>query len=250
MNYTRYFLPVWRMCFSKACVGLLLLLTLPASAQTLHLVTEEWPGLIDDTPQGPAGVLWEISKDVLESMGYEVKLEFVPWRRAQRLVLDNVRDGIVGLGATEEREVIFRFPGEALLDSETAVYTLREKHFQYENLDSLKGMSVGVSPGYTYSSEIRAATHFEKVNTPTIESGLKMLLLGRIDAMLANRDVVRGQVTRLGIADQIKASEKPISGGPVYLVFSPETSVEFLDAFTEALKRFKSTGAYGIEGIR
>ncbi|MBK1886826.1 substrate-binding periplasmic protein [Marinobacter sp. DY40_1A1] len=250
MNHTQYFLLPWAVRLRKAFAGLVLLLALPASAQTIHLVTEEWPGLIDDTPQGPSGVLWDISRDVLESMGYDVKLDFVPWKRAQRLVSENSRDGIIGIGITDEREKIFRFPEEALLVSETAVYTLKEKGFEYEGLDSLRGMNVGVSPGYVYSSEVRAATHFEQVDMPTIESGLKMLLLGRIDAMLANRNVVRGQGERLGITHQIRASEKPVSGGPVYLVFSPGTSSEFLEAFSQSLKRYKNSGAYAVDGLR
>ncbi|WP_417516994.1 substrate-binding periplasmic protein [Marinobacter sp.] len=225
--------------FFKVCVALCLAFTLPVSAQTIHLVTEEWPGLINDTPQGPGGALWEISRDVLESMGYVIKLDFVPWKRAQRLVLQNERAGIVGIGLTPDRETMFRFPEEALLVSETAVYSKQEGAFQYENLDSLKGMRVGVSPGYTYSSEIKSATHFEQVDMPSIESGLKMLLLGRIDAMLANRYVVWIQAERLGVADRIKASEKPVSSGPVYLAFSPETSTEFLEAFSSALKHYK-----------
>ncbi|MFP3979305.1 MULTISPECIES: substrate-binding periplasmic protein [Marinobacter] len=250
MNNTYYFFPVWRVCFCKVFAGLALLLALPASAQTLHLVTEEWPGLINDTPQGPSGVLWEISRDVLASMGYQIKLDFVPWKRAQRLVAESARDGIIGMGITDEREKVYQFPEEALLVSETAVYTLKDKSFEYDGLDSLTGMNVGVSPGYTYSPEVRAATHFEQVSMPTIESGLKMLLLGRIDAMLANRNVVWKQGEQLGIENQIKASGKSVSGGPVYLAFSSDISGEFLEAFSHALKRYKDTEAYVVDGLR
>ncbi|HDZ36803.1 MAG TPA: transporter substrate-binding domain-containing protein [Marinobacter sp.] len=233
----RFFYPVCWANFRKTCAGLFLLFALPASAQTLHLVTEEWPGLINDTPQGPSGVLWDISKDALESMGYEVTLEFVPWKRAQRLVLGNDRDGILGIGLTAERESRFNFPKRALLVSETAVHTKQEREFQYENPASLSGMKVGVSPGYKYSPEITESKQFERVNMPSIESGLKMLLLGRIDAMLANRHVVRVQAERMDIADRINASEKPVSGGLIYLAFSPETSAELLEAFSSALER-------------
>jgi len=250
MNFPRYFRPVWPVRFRNVCVGLLLFCVLPVSAQPLHLVTEEWPGLINDTPQGPSGVLWEISRDVLENMGYEVKLDFVPWKRAQRLVLSNERDGIIGIGVTDQRETLYRFPVEALLVSETAVCTTKEQAFQYEDLDSLKGMKVGVSPGYTYSTEIKTATHFEKVDMPSIDSGLKMLMLGRIDAMLANRIVIGIQAERLGFSDRIKASEKPVSGGPVYLAFSPETSAEFLTAFSDALKHYKNSEDYAVGGLQ
>lgn len=78
MNPPRFSYPVWWAAFRRGCAGLFLLFALPVSAQTLQRVTEEWPGLINDTPQGPSGVLWEISRDVIESMGYDLTLELVP----------------------------------------------------------------------------------------------------------------------------------------------------------------------------
>lgn len=227
--YRRYLLPA---CF-------LLLWAVPLSAQTLRLVTEEWPALIDNTTEGADGILWDISRDVLEGMGYQVEIEFVPWKRAQRLVLEGKRDGIVGIGFTRDRGDRFRFPAHHLLISETAVFSRRDRHVPYTGVASLAGLKVGVSPGYSYSSEVREATHFEKVDMPAIDSGLKMLMLGRVDAILVNRYVAWSEAERMGIAGQLVASEQAISGGPVYLAFRPGISPRFLETFSAALGQYK-----------
>lgn len=220
--------------------GLLLLLaTSIVSAERLRLVTEEWPSLIDDTEDGPTGILWEISRDVLTDLGYEVTLEFVPWKRAQLLVLEGKRDGIIGIGINDERERKFRFPAEALLMSETVVVSRKSHYVLYTGPESLNGLQVGVSQGYSYSSDIRSATGFERVAMASIDSGLRMLVLGRIDAMLANRHVVLAEAERLDLAHQIAVSEASVSGGPVYLAFRPDMPAEFVAEFSNALELYK-----------
>lgn len=220
-------------------IAFLLLVASMASAERLRLVTEEWPSLIDDTRDGPEGILWEISRDVLASLGYDVTLEFVPWRRAQRLVLEGKRDGIIGIGINDQRERDYRFPKEALLLSETVVVSRKSHYVVYTGPESLAGLQVGVSQGYSYSSEIRETTGFERVAMPSIGSGLRMLVLGRLDAMLANRHVVLAEAERLGLADQIAVSESSVSGGPVYLAFRRDMPDDFMAEFNNALELYK-----------
>lgn len=210
-----------------------------ASAERLRLVTEEWPSLIDNTDASPEGILWEISRDVLTSLGYEVTLEFVPWKRALRMVLAGERDGIVGIGFTEERAAQLRYPKEALLLSETVVVSRKSRYVVYTGPESLTGLQVGISPGYSYYGAIRDAKNFERVAMPGIDSGLQMLMLGRIDAMLSNHYVVMAEAKRLGVSEDIFVSDVPISSGPVYLAFSLDVPEAFVIEFSKALERYK-----------
>ncbi len=211
-----------------------------ASAERLRLVTEEWPSLIDNTDDGPAGILWEISRDVLTNLGHEVSLEFVPWKRALRMVLEGERDGIVGIGITEERASRLRFPDEVLLISETVVVSRKDRYVVYSGPESLAGLQVGISPGYSYYGAIRDVTNFERVSMPGIDSGLRMLMLGRIDAMLSNHYVIMAEAQRQGVSDDIVVSELPISRGPLYLAFRQGVPEDFVVKFSNALKRYKA----------
>ena len=224
------------------CAGLLvlaLILAVPnvSAAETIHLVTEEWPGLVDNAPDGPEGILWDIAREALEELGYEVRLEFVPWKRALKLVQDGERDGILGVGRNPKREMVFQYPDQYLLLSGTVVVSLLDSGFAYSGLQSLEGLSVGLSPGYSYSQAVRDADHFDRVSIPSIKSGLGMLQLGRIDAMFANRHVVLNEARRLGVLSRLSLSEETVSGGPVYVAFRMGIDQTLISEFSEKLKK-------------
>ncbi|MBW7472636.1 hypothetical protein QQF73_16260 [Marinobacter sp. M216] len=103
----------------------------------------------------------------------------------------------------------------------------------------LAGLRVGISPGYSYSSGFASATNFEKIRMPGIDSGLRMLLPGRIDVTLANRYVVLNQADRMGVTDKIELSDVAISGGPVYLAFRRGIPEDLVEAFSTALAQYK-----------
>lgn len=105
--------------------------------------------------------------------------------------------------------------------------------------ESLTGLQVGISPGYSYYGAIRDAKNFERVAMPGIDSGLQMLMLGRIDAMLSNHYVVMAEARRLGMSEDIFVSGVPISSGPVYLAFSLDVPEAFVIEFSKALERYK-----------
>ncbi|MCK2149388.1 MULTISPECIES: substrate-binding periplasmic protein [Marinobacter] len=235
-----HFSPVGFRTLSALTLLVLMTVASGASAERLRLVTEEWPSLIDDTGEGPAGILWEVTREVLTNMGHEATVEFVPWKRAQRMVLEGKRDGIIGIGINDERKRQYRFPHEHLLLSETVVVSRKSHIVVFSGLESLAGLQIGVSPGYVYSGEIQNATGFERIAIPGIDSGLRMLMLGRIDAMLSNRYVVMAEAERLGLTGKIAMSATPVSGGPVYLTFRRDMPENFVVNFSNALKLYKT----------
>lgn len=228
------------------CLAALSLLAPWSSAQTLNLVTEAWPPLIVDTPEHePQGPLWTITRSVAQRMGVDVKLRFVPWKRALDQVARSQKDGVIGAARTPEREEVMRFPHEPLLHSETAVFSRRKDPVRFDNgLPSLEGKRVAVSAGYSYSGDVWSAPYFERVEVRDIRSGLQLVLMGRVDAFLVNRDVGWYEARQLDVEDQLVASARAVSGGPVYLVFSPSVSPSLIDEFDQALRAFRDTEEY------
>lgn len=215
-----------------------------SEAETLRLVTEPWPPLIDEQDGQPIGPLWSITYAVLKRMGQDVELTFVPWKRALDLVARDHADAVVGAGETEARKRLFLYPEEPLAQSETTVFSSRAAPVIFQDFKSLNGMTIGLSAGYAYAEDIWAAPEFDREEVRDIRAGLQMLMMGRIDGFLANRDVGWYEANRLGIADKLADSPKPVSAGPVYLMFSPETPPEFLKAFDQQLRAFRRTAAY------
>ncbi|BES73347.1 hypothetical protein RE428_43650 [Marinobacter nanhaiticus D15-8W] len=228
------------------CIVFLMLFASWSSAQTLNLVTEAWPPLIVDTPQHePQGPLWTITRSVAQRMGVDVYVRFVPWKRALDQVARSQKDGVIGAARTRGREKVMRFSEEPLLYSETAVFSLRRAPVRFDDgLSSLTGKRVAVSAGYSYNREVWSAPYFERVEVRDIQSGLQLVMMGRVDAFLVNRDVGWYEARQLGIEDQLVASAGVVSGGPVYLAFSPSVSPALIEDFDRALRAFRDTEEY------
>ena len=228
------------------CLVFLPLFARCSLAQTLDLVTEAWPPLIIDTPEHESGgPLWTITRSVAQRMGIEVNVRFVPWKRALDQVTRSQKDGIIGAARTPEREAAMRFSKEPLMYSETVVFSLRDDPVHFEgDLSSLEGQRVAVSAGYSYCNEVWSAPYFKRVEVRNIQSGLQLIMMGRVDAFLVNRDVGWYEARQLGIEDQLVASVGVVSGGPVYLAFSPSVSPSLVDDFDHVLRAFRDTEEY------
>ncbi|WP_165495677.1 substrate-binding periplasmic protein [Marinobacter halodurans] len=215
-----------------------------AAADSLELVTEAWPPLVDESDGQPGGPLWRVTDAVLERMGYDSHLAFVPWKRALDLVARNRADAVLGAGKTAERVRLFQYPDEPLALSETTLFSNRNAPIEFTDFHDLAGKTIALSAGYSYAPEIWSAAGVKREEVRDVRSGLQMVALGRVDAFVANRQVGWFEANRLGLAGVLTASEKPISAGPVYLMFSPETPAAFVQAFDQALSAFRKTADY------
>ncbi|MBH84864.1 MAG: hypothetical protein CL604_04900 [Alteromonadaceae bacterium] len=232
-----------RLCIG-GCILLLCSLGSAASAQTLRIVTEAWPPLIKVNDGVSGGLIWEMTSAVLAQMDVEVTLEFVPWRRALYLVERGQRDAVLAAGRSPERDAVMRFPNEPLLLSETVIFSRADHPVQFEGVESLNGMTVGLSAGYSYSREISEASGFERIAAPNVAAGLELLMRGRVDAFIVNREVGWYEARQRGIASQLATSDQPVSGGPVYLAFALDVPQSFVDEFDNALRAYHQTTGY------
>ncbi|MDX1634593.1 MAG: transporter substrate-binding domain-containing protein [Marinobacter sp.] len=224
-----------------AIVAISLSLSALAKAR-IDMVTEAWPPLVEQQNGSPAGVLWQTASEALACLGITAKLDFVPWKRALSQVRQGQKDAILGIGYTPERSRSFQFPAEPLYNSETVAFHAADRDLDIDNVQSLAGLQVGVSAGYSYSQQIREADFFERVRVPDIASGLRMVRLGRVDVLLANRLVGETRLEQLGLQEKIAASDTALSGGPVYLAFAAQASPLLVQMFSETLAAYKREG--------
>ncbi|WP_166264612.1 substrate-binding periplasmic protein [Marinobacter caseinilyticus] len=213
-------------------------------AQTLPLVTEAWPPLVQEIDGKPAGRLWALSEQVLKRMGHDATLTFVPWKRALNLVAREQMTGVVGVARSPERVRQLQFPQEPLLLIETVVFSRRQTPVNFQGIESLKGLTVAVSAGYRYTKEVWTSTQFERLEVSSIDAGLKMVLLGRADAFVVDRGVGWFEARALGVAEELVASRQAISGGYVYLAFSANVPKSLVEGFDRSLREYRETPEY------
>lgn len=172
-----------------------------AHAETYSAVGDPWPPLMEISER--QGIISQIATEALMLSGNDLDIELVPWSRALAMIQSQKKDLLIGAWYTEERNAYLRY-SEPIYESEIAFVSHENKSFKYSGLESLRGLSVGTLPNYTYSPHFLAATHFNKVEAHDLVTNLKNVVNGRLDATLDDRFVLQHVIRQLPSASQSK----------------------------------------------
>ena len=221
-------------------------------AKTLTIASEEfWPPYcLKDKHNGESvGFASEVVKNVLKNMGVEYKIKPYPWKRAEKFALDGKVDALFPASLKTKRAEKCYYPAVPLFDSEYFFYINKKNKgkLKYDDLSDLKGHKIGVSAGYSYTTEF---IEFIKENknsdeAKTDELNLKKLAYGRFDYFPGEAGSVALLVKSLGIANKIVRLPKPFIQKPYYIIFNKgKVDEAFVNKFSDALKAFKTTDEF------
>ncbi|MAM88860.1 MAG: hypothetical protein CME36_16270 [unclassified Hahellaceae] len=228
--------------FRSGAVGLLLYILLSLTAAmaqaqsvTLKLVATDYPPYLYAEDGEAKGLEAEIIREVFERrLGVAVNFEFYPWRRAQQMIESGAADLFVAAATPERREFaeVGRVPlgywSYSVVVNGTAAPA--ELFYQHD-IKSLKAFRLIALGGSSWVEEYLPMLEFEWANS--VEQMFKMLLHGRVDAIVGGSAVLR-QYLVAHPAQQIV--ELPLAGPPVplYLQFSEKSKHKALLGKAEA----------------
>lgn len=215
--------------------------------KTLRLVTESWPPYAYDCAGKACGMDVEVAMLVLARLGYEAKIQFVPWPRAQAQLQAGKADAILDIskGEINERESFLRFPAEPLSTSSSSLFYRKAEPFTYQGLASLRGKRVAVVRGYNYSANFMSATHFFRESGVSHEQNMKKLARGRVDLALMDTAVGFYLIHMLRLEGAIACDPTRFVSAKLYLAFAsrPELA-ELVADFDRELMAYKRTVDY------
>lgn len=165
-----------------------LLAPLTAQAEMVQIATGELPPYA--TAEAPdSGTALQIVRRAFALVGHEVRYHFMPWQRAQFETRAGRWDASAYWGANEERQRDFLLSNNVMSEQWVFVHR-RDKPLNWRQLSDLKPYALGVVKGYTYTPEFWSLSRDGVLKTDLTHddlSGLRKLLLGRIDAMPLER---------------------------------------------------------------
>jgi polar amino acid transport system substrate-binding protein len=180
-----------RLLWRLALIGSLLL-SLPVLASgppVMRFATEEWPPFFSRSlpDNGLTGALLEA---VVERMGYTMRIDYFPWKRAMELGLHDPRyAGAVAMIRTPEREKICHF--SAPLGSRQSVLAfLKDKPVSVATLNDLHGVRLGTVGGYSYGEQFDGMVRSGLLEVETgasDEINLRKLLYQRFSAIVIEK---------------------------------------------------------------
>lgn len=236
-------------------VSAIILFIIPTigNTETLPLITLEFPpwNYKDKNSGKIIGASVEIVTDILDRMGYEVKIDLKPWKRGQKETAEGKYAGIFTLTKSPTRLKYYYYADP--ISTITEVFFKRtDRNISWKTLEDLKGLRVGVVGGYNYVDDFKKARKagYFQIQAVSLERGdyvnLRKLKHGRIDLFICVLNVcsyiIKSKSEELGEIDYIN---KPI-GRPrfFYFAFSKKwpDALKLREKFNGELKKYVKDG--------
>lgn len=177
---------------------LLLSVLLPALAladsHILRVVTSDYPPYEYLEDAEVRGTHTETVRQVLLSMGYLPDIRLLPWARAEASARAGTSDMIYSLTSSQDRERHYYFTAP-LSQARDVFFKLEGRDLQWQALDDLAGLRIGLSAAYSYAPEFMkwlAAGNARVVQisqeSPEL-TGLRMIARGHIDLFICEESV-------------------------------------------------------------
>jgi polar amino acid transport system substrate-binding protein len=238
-------------------LALLLAVLIPVIAHadrpTMTVVTSIYPPYQYLDNGEVKGTHTETLRQVLTRMGYDPVFRLVPWARAEASARAGTADLIYSLTYSPNRARHYHFTNP-ISEARDVFFSLSDRGLQWQELDDLAGLKIGLSAFYSYAPEFMdwLAAGNARVIQISQESpeltGLKMIAYGRIDLFICEETVCRYLIDK-HIADHpelANVSAMPRTVGEVRsfrAAFSRQhpTGEALRDGFNKVLTELKSS---------
>ncbi|TWI64167.1 amino acid ABC transporter substrate-binding protein (PAAT family) [Desulfobotulus alkaliphilus] len=215
-------------------------------AGSIKAATDPWPSFCD--PSDPEeGLAVQILRAAYAAENKTVDIEYLPWARAKRGVLDADYDILFTLWYNDDRATRFYYSQPYAFNT---VKFIKRKgdDFEYTGMDSLTGKNIGTIRDYAYSDEFAAATHFKQEEVATFILNIRKLVGGRIDLTLEDEIVARGIIEKEApeLLDKIEFVDNPFARNGIHVASSlaHPRHKELVGAFNRGLEKIKEGGQY------
>lgn len=208
------------------------------------ILLDSYPPFYNWENNRPVGPLVDIISKAFRRMGLNVEFRKSTWKRSLFEVKNGDADGLCAGAVTPERQEYAVYPEEPLDLEENWVVTRADSLPGMTCMADLKGKTVGMVAGYTYGEEFDNTTTLTKKEYLTEMQLMKMLLAGRVDIVVGNRQVLEHTVAQADSKARLEYHFK-ISEYGLYLMLSKakDDSEELAQHFARTLRSMRSEGS-------
>ena len=191
-NYLLGTLFVFRIIILFLCLFLhqsLFALSLP---KQVKLSTKEWAPYQYYNDQGKlVGISVTLLECSFERLDIDLIIEVVPWSRAQHHTEFAISDGFFSASWNESRDK-YATRSINIAPQNWVWYTLKERQIDTSSIEFKRQATIATTRGSNIAYWLRDNDYNVKAETLDIDSMIKMVLYGRVDALMANDLVSEG----------------------------------------------------------
>lgn len=231
-------------------VTLALLTAIPAmgaaTERSVVIVIEPWAPFADPELERD-GFLSALTRAAFAAVGYETRIEFMPWARALLEVEQGDRQVLMGAYYTPERAEVYWYSDPVY---ETRVGFIALDDFpldSYDGLHDLEDYTIGTGRGFANSEAFDSADYLNKEIVKDQVLNLRKLYSGRVDMVTGSFDRVPFTAREEGhdIA-RLKYIEPPLKTHTIHVGISRalDRGEQIRADFNRGLERIRANGTY------
>ena len=206
-----------------------------------------YPPYVLDNDGHITGIDVDVVREVGRRLDRKIDIRLEPWNRLERDLREGKRDCVFSYFHTPAREVYARFTGVPMHVTQYTLFYNPEAFPDAHSLKDFFGHTIGVNRGFRTTPEFSAARKAGQIKVIEVNEdaqSLRMLGMGRIDAVLTNDDVGQYLIQALKLQN-LRALKPPLSTTPAYLVLGRDPALDTLaEKFNWALFQILKDGTY------
>ncbi len=222
----------------------------PIAAQSLELVTLQYPPYVYQDHDEVKGIAVTVLKEAFRRIQQPVSIKLYPWARSIKMIEEGSADAIFTAYKTAERETFADFSNEVLMPQVISLFVLKDAAIPFDgDITKLAGYRFGLVRKISYGSRIDAAVSHGSL--PQIdyansgEDNLTKLLGRRFDILVSNKygawDILRQKAWQ----DKVRELHPAVEEVPSYIAFSKKRNLLAIrDKLDKALRQMKQDGSY------
>lgn len=217
------------------------------SDKMLYFVGEQGYSPISFEENGEAiGIAPDIIREAFGRMGYQVKLEVLPWKRCQEMAEDGSADGFFSPYYNEERNQKYLFTNEPLLVEKNVLLVKKGSGIKFDgDVSKLSDYTWGTITGYATLDKYE---EIKKIDySDSIDAQVEKLTIPErnVDIIVNTNYILWYSAKNLGLSDKIEELDVPLSEYPAYLAFTRAKNMqEIAEEFEKVLIEMKNDGSY------
>ena len=214
----------------------------------VRLVTFEYPPYAVQVETSAQGLSADLVREAFARMGRGVSIEFYPLNRGLKLLEAGEVSGFFTIKKTPERMAKLVFPRKPLIRQDYVFFVRKGSRFRFNgSFADLAGATIGVVMSTSYGQrfdEALARGEFAKLEAAiSYESIFRMLVGGRVDAVVCSRLVGLEFVRRTGGSGLVEISGPAVETTLSYLAFTTKkTDAALAPAFDKAMEAMERDG--------
>ncbi len=218
-----------------------------ARAETVALTTGQDDPPFTDSTRPDGGIATRLVLAVFHEMGYETKLDWLPWRRGYSLTKTGVYQASFPYLKTPERERDFIF-SDVVFSDPSYLWTRAGDSLSAEDPDGFKGKTICAPQGYhTPLLDLlrpmiaRGEVLVERPDTP--EKCVQMLAANHVDALSGQRPEIAIPLQANHLEGIIVQGATPLMKLDFHVIFNKQDAA-LARRFNQTLQRMKDDGSY------